>query len=147
MTLVLQDNGLGMEDFYKASFTDHGWEVATSASLKEIPQPAGLVILGFALACKDPSSALRLPCSALALDLHYNKKYFQDPMAYPFHLLDNSMVIVHDIETKEFISKTIRPVNPGIMHIPYPAWPSSALEEGMAPAIFSPEAQRGHPWL
>lgn len=132
---------------YSAAFSSAGWVVNRVDAIEAAMAEEGLVIADFFLAARAPAKAVALPCAQLALDIHYRAEYLADPMAHPFHLLDNAMAIVHDQETASFIRNVVRPVNCLLTHIPYPAQGASTLTKAAPRRIYLPAASARHPWV
>ncbi|MDH5478397.1 MAG: glycosyltransferase family 4 protein [Nitrospinota bacterium] len=147
VTLVLPETGHGLKKTYQAAFADSGWIVETADGPEAAAGKDGLLIADFDMAATHSAAFLAAPCAMLALDIHYKAEFFRDPMAHPFHLLDNAVALVHDHETREFIRNVVRPVNCRLVMIPYPNQPPSIIENSGPRKIYAPAPLAGHPWL
>jgi len=158
VALMLPDHGLGLSGLYEKVFSSAGWGVRRIDHPERYKGEDSLAIIDFTMAARFPGLAGSIPTSALAIDLVYSKEYESDYLNYPFHLLDNATVIIHDYETKSLVKTIIRPVKPRLVMVHYPSAPlrkssaAPAENTGASGAVIEPtmithKEFMGHPWL
>ncbi len=129
VALMLPDHGLGLSGLYERSFSKAGWGVRHIDHPERYGGEDSLAIIDFSVAARFPGLAESIPTSALAIDLVYSREYESDYLNYPFHLLDNATVIIHDYETRRLVKTIIRPVKPRLVMVHYPSAPVKGAVE------------------
>jgi glycosyltransferase involved in cell wall biosynthesis len=124
-----------------------GWRAIISDRLGDQSSQADLVIIGFETAAQDPAAAQEIPANNLVIDFHYRMEYEKNLAGQPFHLLDHSTVIIHDLESEKLIREKIRPIAANILLHPHkPTGPVANVAPGER-AVYVPAEFSGHPWL
>ena len=145
--LVLAEPDYGLSEAYSSFFEEKGWDVDRAKGLKNAKFAETLTIIDFRIAAANPKPAMVAPLNRVAYDFHYDPSYGESILEHPFHILDNTTVIVHDLEARWFIKKVIRPVNTRILMFPYPTDSFTARFVEGTPATYSPKIYSSHPWL
>ncbi|VAX17578.1 hypothetical protein MNBD_NITROSPINAE03-1125 [hydrothermal vent metagenome] len=147
VAVIMPECGYGLGAAYLSVFADSGWSARELKGLEKYDGSDTLCLISFEEAGKHLSLIKRWPAASIVIDLIYNKKYELDYLGYPFHLLDNASVIIHDFETRLLLNNIIRPINCQFVMCPYPVTPGGSLVAGGAKAVYIPKEFEGHPWL
>lgn len=127
--------------------TRNGWNVATG-SIDTLEPSRTLIVIDFREAARAPEKTLALPAGRVAIDYHFDPAHTVDRYGYPFHLLDNAAIIVHDEESRRFVKHELKAINPRIVLFPYPTHsPLPAIRQAGKGILYVPATLADHPLM